>query len=164
MTWFRRGRGGATAGAATGAAPGSLGGDPSDHPEALGRAVDDLDRYINSQAGRLPGAAVVNARRLTDTLRDIVATSQSRPLDVYALVSVRGTLDDYLPTTLRTYLAAADPEQPAPSPTQSLLEQIEVLQSSASATLAAAHSQDADALMTQGRFLQSKFAGSELDL
>jgi hypothetical protein len=50
------------------------------------------------------------------------------------------------------------------TPTESLLEQIDVLHSAAAAVLLAAHEQDADALMTQGRFLATKFSGSDLDL
>ena len=37
---------------------------------------------------------------------EVVDTSEIRPLDIYAVISVRGVLTDYLPTTLRTFLAA----------------------------------------------------------
>ncbi len=50
------------------------------------------------------------------------------------------------------------------SPTQSLMMQIDALQTSVAATLVATREQDADALMTQGRFLQTKFHRSDLDL
>lgn len=140
-----------------------------DSPEALRRAMDELDRFVNRSSGRLPAAAVVGARQITDLLRDVVDTAEVRPLDVYAVVSIKGIVGDYLPTTLRTYLAV-DPslhETPRASgrtPTQSLLEQIDFLRTSAAATLEAANAQDADALMTQGSFLRTKFSRSDLDL
>lgn len=143
--------------------------DADDSPQSLGAAVDELDRFVNRSAGHLPTAAVVNARGVTDTLRTIIATSTTRPLDVYAVISVRGIAEDYLPTTLKGYLAVAPelldvPRATGDSPTRSLMKQLDALQSSAAATLVATREQDADALMTQGSFLRVKFSGSDLDL
>lgn len=140
-----------------------------DSPAALRRSMDELDRFVNRSAGRLPAAAVVGARQVTDLLRDLLDTAEVRPLDVYALVSVKGITGDYLPTTLRTYLAVDPslhdtPRASGRTPTQSLLEQIDALRTSAAATLEAANAQDADALMTQGSFLRTKFSRSDLDL
>jgi len=140
-----------------------------DTPQALQAAIDELVRYVNARAGGLPPAALANARVLTDTLTEVVDSSAVRPLDVYAVISVRGVVGDYLPTTLRGYLALEPEvrEQPRAnglSPTQSLMMQIDALQTSVQATLVATREQDADALMTQGRFLQTKFNRSDLDL
>jgi hypothetical protein len=129
----------------------------------------DLNRYINSNAGKLPVDSVVTARQVTDTLREVIDTSEVRPLDIYAVVSIKGILNDYLPTTLQRYLAL-DPntlEVARPSgrtPVQSLQEQIDSLWDAAAIVLEAAKAQDADALMTQGTFLRTKFSGSDLDL
>jgi hypothetical protein len=134
-------------------------------PAPLLQAIHEMNRFINQNSGRLPGEAVVNARRLTDTLREVIATSDVRPLDVYAEMSVRSTLSDYLPTTLRGYLAVAATGGPATGPaSRSLIEQLEALQSAADLVLVAARDQDVDALMTQGNFLRTKFSGSDLDL
>ncbi|MEP7193199.1 MAG: hypothetical protein ABI903_10070 [Actinomycetota bacterium] len=140
-----------------------------DSPQSLRRTMDDVIEFINRSAGRLPGVAVVHARRITDALRETIDTSQVRPLDVYAVLAVKSTLNDYLPTTLRSYLAVDTalintPRGSGRTPSQSLLEQLDDLQRSASATLVAARDQDADALMTQGSFLRTKFSGSDLDL
>jgi hypothetical protein len=84
-------------------------------------------------------------------------------------VSIRGMVSDYLPTTLRSFLAL-DPEVvdvPRPSgmtPVQSLLEQLQTLLSSATDLLASARAHDADALLSQGSFLRTKFTRSDLDL
>ena len=143
--------------------------DVGDSPEVLRRALEELIAFINRNAGRLPGVAVVSARRVTDTLRETIDTSKVRPLDVYAVMAVKGTLNDYLPQTLRIYLAVDTtlleaPRESGLTPSQSLLEQLHALQTSTSATLVAVRDQDADALMTQGCFLRTKFSGSDLDL
>lgn len=133
------------------------------------RLLVSADRYVNRHAGHLPGAAVVSARWLTDTFRDITASSATRPLDIHAVLLVRGTLEDYLPTTLQTYLAIADDARKGAvaagrDPEKLLLEQIEMLRHTASNVLAAVRNQDIDALLTQHSFLRTKFSGSDLDL
>ena len=128
-----------------------------------------MNRFVNQNSGHLPGRAVVAARRLTDTLREIIDTSQVRTLDVYAVVSVKATLTDYLPTTLRSYLAL-DPDvrgvaaKSGRTPAELLMEQLDSLQLAADAVLVAAREQDVDALLSQGNFLRTKFSGSDLDL
>lgn len=143
--------------------------DPEDAPARLALRVADTVRLVNKQAGQLPTVAVVKARVLTDTLRQIVETSAVRELDVYAVLSLRGTLDDYLPTTLRRYLAVPEEQRNVPraggvTPTSSLLDQLDALQNAASLVLTASQNQDVDALMTQGSFLATKFSRSDLDL
>jgi hypothetical protein len=161
VTWFRRGR---DEDQENPDAP-----SPDDAPAALRQRVFDLNRYINSNAGKLPAASVVNARQVTDTLREVIDTSNVRPLDIYAVVSVKGILNDYLPTTLQSFLAL-DPNilnvarGSGRTPVQSLQEQIDSLWDAAANVLDAAKAQDADALMTQGNFLRTKFSGSDLDL
>jgi hypothetical protein len=143
--------------------------DPGDSPAALRVLLAQAARFLNRSAGGLPGAVVVNGLRLTDTLGEIIDTSDVRPLDVYAVISVRRTLEDYLPTSLHGYLALAESLRDTPSasghtPAQSLVEQIGALQTSADSVLVAARSQDLDALIAQGAFLQTKFSRSDLDL
>ncbi len=124
---------------------------------------------VNRNAGRLPSEAVVVARRLLDAVRELIETSADRDLDIRAIVSLNGILGDYLPTTLRAYLAldpdAVDTPRPGgTAPSQALIEQLDVLWASAMDLLDATRAQDADALMTQGSFLRTKFSGSDLDL
>lgn len=143
--------------------------EPDDSPAALRRAVSQLVAFINQNAGRLPGESVVAARQVTDTVRDVIDTSDDGELDVYAIISVKGIVNDYLPTTLRTYLAldpqVLDVRRPTGrTPKESLLDQITSLWAGAADVLAAAQAKDADALVSQGSFLQTKFTGSDLDL
>ena len=169
MTWFRKLLAPPTAPAP---APEPLVADPEadgDDPVTLRGNLAQLNRFINQNSGRLPGESVVTARRITDVLREVVDTSEIRPLDIYAVISIKGILLDYLPTTLRSFLAL-DPAQltaPRPSgrtPVQSLQEQLEALLDAATSLLVAAQAQDADALLSQGSFLRTKFSGSDLDL
>ncbi|TAM93155.1 MAG: hypothetical protein EPN43_01145 [Jatrophihabitans sp.] len=163
MDWFRRGRDDRLP--LPGAEPA-----PEDSPQSLLASIVAVNALINGNAGRLPVEAVVIVRRVTDTLREVVdGADPQRGPDVYAVVSIRAMLADYLPTTLRAYLAL-DPdtvEIARPSgrtPSASLIEQLETLDSSADDLLAASQAHDADALLSQGSFLQTKFSGSDLDL
>jgi hypothetical protein len=143
--------------------------DPEDAPEALLRHLFELTQEVNKAAGRLPVEAVVVARRVLDTVREIVGTSAERELDIHAVVAVRGILGDYLPTTLHTFLAldpaTVDVARPSGrTPAQSLIEQLDALWSSATDLLHANQAHDADALLSQGSFLRTKFTRSDLDL
>jgi hypothetical protein len=162
VPWFRKGE-------TASLAPSALESDPADSPEALRAAIAAVNRLINSSAGRLPLAAVVAGRRITDVLAEVVDTSDVRPLDVYAVLSVRSAVTDYLPTTVKSFLAVDDelvdvPRASGRTPTQSLMEQLDALETSALGVLQAAQQQDVDALMTQGNFLRTKFSRSDLDL
>lgn len=144
--------------------------DPDDSPEALRARIGELVSFVNRSAGSLPAEAVVISRRITDMLREVVDGAEpEHGLDIHAIVSVRGIVEDYLPTTLRTYLAL-DPrvvDQPRPagkSPSESLLDQLESLWTAAADLRDAARAHDADALLSQGSFLRTKFTGSDLDL
>ena len=160
MAWFWRGRE---------AQPAEPAPSLEDRPATLRLNLCELNRYINQNSGRLPGESVVTARRVTDALREVIETSEVRELDIYAVVSVKGILNDYLPTTLKSFLAL-DPSQlnvpraAGRTPLESLQEQLDSLWDSASAVLVATQAQDADALMTQGNFLRTKFSRSDLNL
>lgn len=169
MTWFRRGAGRvdlARQDISDAVGPDS---DPADEPPALLATMFGVVAEVNRNAGRLPVEAVVTARAVLDVVRQVIETSAERPLDIHAVIAIRGILEDFLPTTIRRYVAV-DPDlvdRPRPSgrtPAQSLIEQLDVLWASAAELLDAIRAQDADALLTQGTFLRTKFTGSDLDL
>lgn len=143
--------------------------DVADKPEALLAKTVEVGRFVNASAGKLPPEAVVVSRRITDAVRQVIDTASERPLEIYTVISVRGVLENYLPTTLRNYMAL-DPavvDVPRPSggtPTASLLEQLYSLWAGAADLAAAATANDADALLSHGNFLRTKFTGSDLDL
>jgi hypothetical protein len=158
VTWLRR----------THEAVAPDGPDPADAPDALLRTLFDRNAEINKNAGRLPIEAIVIGKRVLDAVREVVDTSADRELDVRAVVSLRGILEDYLPTTLHAYLAldpaTVDTARPSgKSASQSVIEQLETLWESADDLLVATRAHDADALTTQGSFLRTKFSRSDLD-
>lgn len=163
MTWLRRvfGDDGQPDDAPTAA--------DDDSPDALRRRLWALVQLINRNAGKLPVEAVVTGRDITDTIARVIDTSDDHDLDIYAVVQINGIVDDYLPTTLRTYLAL-DPaltERVGPSgrtARAALAEQLDGLLSAADDLLHAAQAHDADALFSQGNFLRTKFSRSDLDL
>lgn len=161
MTWFRRGQ----QQPPTPPHPE----EDEDSPAKLRLRLWSLVQFINRNAGHLPVQAVVVSRQVTDTLREVIETSDDRDLDVYAVVQINGIVGDYLPTTLRTYLNL-DPgltDRVGPSgrtPKAALAEQLAALRSAAEQLLHATQEHDVDALFTQGSFLRTKFTGSDLDL
>jgi len=161
LTWFRRGR--------DEPAPPPAPAEDEDSPDKLRRRTWELVQFINRSAGRLPVEAVVLARQVTDRVREVIETSNDRPLDVYAVVQINGIIGDYLPTTLRTYLAL-DPAitehagRSGRTPRAALREQLEALGDAADELYAAARAHDVDALFSQGNFLRTKFTRSDLDL
>jgi len=159
MTWFRR--------AQEPVAPPAP--DLGDSPEGMLKVLFERTAEINSNAGHLPPEAVVVARRVLDAVREVIDTSSERELDMRAIVALRGILEDYLPTTLKTYLAL-DPgivgvrQVSGRTPAELVVEQLETLWESATDMLEATRAHDADALQTQGSFLRTKFSRSDLDL
>ena len=117
--------------------------DADDQPDALRLRLWELVQFVNRNAGKLPVEAVVVAREITDTIREVIETADDRELDVYAVVSINGIVGDYLPTTLRAYLNL-DPaltERPGPSgrtPRAALRDQLDALAGAADDLLAAA--------------------------
>ena len=142
---------------------------PDDSPQALRGLVGQAVTFLNANSGTLPAAAVVNARHLTDTMSRVVEAAATARLNIHDLIALSATLNDYLPTTLQTYLKVDPALRDVPrasglTPTVSLMRQLAALQTSTDAMLTAIATQDADALMTQGSFLSTKFARSDLDL
>ena len=117
--------------------PGPPEADPADSPEALRQNLAQLIRFINRSAGRLPGVAVVRARRVTDLLQAIIDTTDTRPLEIHALLSLKGIVNDYLPTTLRSFLAVDERTVGTGNPTRLLVEQLDILHTSAERVLGA---------------------------
>jgi hypothetical protein len=159
-TWFRRGH--------DDAAPTPPPPDP-DAPDVLLRRLWELIQFVNRSAGHLPTEALVQARRITDTLREVIDTSADHELDAHAVAQLNGIVGDYLPTTLRTYLAL-DPSltdtvlPTGRTPKAALREQVDALLDAAADLLGATRANDVNALLAQGSFLRTKFTRSDLDL
>jgi hypothetical protein len=165
-SWFRRGQQ---------PPPPPQPAEPDDTPAALTLRLRELQTFVNHNAGRLPVGAVVGSRHVIDVLREVLADAErdagqrgGEP-DINVILSVRGIVDDYLPTTLKRYLAldASTLDVPRPAggtPRDELVDQIDSLWLAAADVLAAARARDADDLVSQGNFLRTKFSRSDLDL
>jgi hypothetical protein len=128
-----------------------------DDADALRAKLSQCRRYINRNAGRVPTGSVLTALTICDVLRRVVDTEP----DIYTVVSVERMLTDYLPTTLRNFLAVG---AGAGAPVALLREQLTDLLAAASAIELTAQQRDTDAMRTQGAFLRTKFTQSDLDL
>ena len=140
-----------------------------DSPTALAAELFRVTRFINASAGQLPTESTVVARAITDAVGTVLYATRDRELDIHARVSVNGILRDYLPTTLRTFLALDPasrdlPRAAGPSATVALGAQLDALLDGAIEVLTAVRNDDANSLVAQGNFLRTKFARSELDL
>jgi hypothetical protein len=82
---------------------------------------------------------------------------------------VQALVTDYLPTTLNAYIGlnrqiAQAPRPDGRTPGDDLLEQLGTLANAADELGHAVYAHDADKLQTQGRFLDTKFSRSDLEL
>jgi hypothetical protein len=143
--------------------------DPPESPQALALAIAGQVEFVNRNAGRLPAGSVVLARRVTDAASDVVDLAAGGELEMQLALTVKKIVTDYLPTALRTYLALEADAVEVPgvhdmTPRQALAQQLSDLWVGATDVRSAAQSRDADALVSHGAFLRTKFTGSDLDL
>ncbi|MEO8851428.1 MAG: hypothetical protein ABI360_06835 [Allobranchiibius sp.] len=137
-----------------------------DSVKALREQTQALVLEINRSAGDLPPIAVVLARAVTDTVSDVLESPEVELLDISVRVAVHAILTDYLPGSIRSYIGAvrvADASDRAAA-TSDIVEQLTTLRASVTELADASNQRDLQALQVQGRFLQDKFGGSELDL
>jgi len=113
----------------------------------------------------MPGVHAV-----VDALRPLLLYLESNPPTEAEMIPIRGIVTDYLPTTVDRFLAlppdfaATHRNAAGRTPAQELLEQLELLRDGAQEYATAIYAGDAQELSNQGRFLQSKFLRSDLDL
>jgi hypothetical protein len=159
-SWFRRAQDAVTQ---------TAGPDP-DSPAGLAASLDQLVDRINRSSGRLPVSAVVAALDVTDIVDQLLdSTLDDAVPDVEVILAVRGLVRDYLPTTLDRFLAldpstADQPSASGQTPREQLATQLVQLAGAAADVLGATRRRDADALVSQGNFLRTKFTRSDLDL
>jgi hypothetical protein len=151
MSWFQRGRD-----------PVATPRDPDldAEKETLLNDLLTLRDYLNRHADRLPAVSVVTAHEIGDVLRAVLDAAGDRPLDAHTAVRLQGFLTDYVPTTVRSFLAVGTDRESAGI----LQEQLASLLDEADGLAASVRSSDTDALLTQGTFLRTKFSRSDLDL
>ncbi|PZF60901.1 hypothetical protein DEI92_04485 [Curtobacterium sp. MCBD17_034] len=118
-------------------------------------------------AGRVPEPAAAIVDRIATALQEALprVTGTGEPE-----VVVTRTATDYLPETLRAYLAlpaewaAHHRLSDGRTPAEALVQQLTALEQAATQMRDAAVERDADALLVNGRFLDDRFRTSRLDL
>lgn len=132
-------------------------------------ALREVSWTARRAGNRLPVAALPRLGLIEDLLHPLLAHLEASPPSVDEEIAVRGIVADYLPTTINAYLSmntqfAHLPRADGRTPGDDLLEQLATLQQAATELAQAVYAHDGQELQVQGRFLQSKFNRTDLDL
>jgi hypothetical protein len=148
---------------------------PVDEVPMLRETLRALIRRVNASAGKMPVGAVPQIRDIEDRLRELLDQAELRSrtslgFDTYAAITLAATVNDYLPTSVDSYLVlpeaylASHRNHDGQTPGEELLEQLDLIETGVTELLEAVYSGEAQRLSTQGRFLEAKFAKTDLDL
>jgi hypothetical protein len=141
-------------------------GEPAVDAAAVRRALAANQRLAQ---GRLPAPAMAKLLKIQRQIADLLPMASEFPTGSRDLYVVQRTATDYLPATLRAYLAL--PPQFAATKVvangktafQLVDEQLELLAARLDEIADAVHEQDSDRLLANGRFLEERF-GTKSDL
>ena len=129
-----------------------------------------LDTQISSMSGRLSPDVMAKVLSIRQIILGILPRSGNLPAGSPELYIVERTATDYLPTTLQLYLslpgtyATQHQVQDGKTPKQLVLDQLGLLESKMSEVAEDVQRNDADRLLTNGRFLEERFGRSQLSL
>jgi hypothetical protein len=136
-------------------------------PANLNRALAEQERRLR---GRAPDDVLAAVGRIHARVREILERRAALPPGSPDAFAVERTAIDYLPTALEPYLnlprayANRVPLSDGRTARQVLLAQLALLELELDGILEAIAKGDADRLLAHGRFLEDRFARSELDL
>jgi hypothetical protein len=136
-------------------------------PANLNRALAEQERRLR---GRAPDDVLAAVGRIHARVRGILERRAALPPGSPDAFAVERTAIDYLPTALEPYLnlprvyANRVPLSDGRTARQVLLAQLALLELELDGILEAIAKGDADRLLAHGRFLEDRFARSELDL
>ncbi|GAB7191283.1 hypothetical protein NUM3379_19900 [Kineococcus sp. NUM-3379] len=146
---------------------------PPSPAEVVGRLQQDLHglvRRVNAAGGKLPDGAVPLVREIEDVLRPLLERARRRSPSAEEMHNLEAIVREYLPGALDRYLelpaqyALTGRTSGGTTPAEELLKQLGLLHEGALQLQQAVYDSDAQALATQGRFLDAKFRRSDLDL
>ncbi len=143
-----------------------------DELEAVRSRLARLVSRTNAAADRLPEGVVAETRAICDVVRELLDHEERTSHTSVAAAqrySLAATVDDYLPSSLDAYLALpasflARQHTDQRAPGEELLAQLVLLHEAVRELADAVYSGDARRLSDQGRFLDTKFSGSDLEL
>jgi hypothetical protein len=121
-----------------------------------------LDGAVRMTSGRLPSGVQAQVAEIRREILELLPSTGAFPLGSEDLYVIQRTATDYLPTTLKAYLAlpqGANTQvmQDGKTPLQMLGEQLQILDDRLDEIGAAVHQQDSAALVANGRFLEERF-------
>jgi hypothetical protein len=135
---------------------------------SVGQLAQQLRKLVDSVASGLPKEALAPLHSIQDTVGELLPRLQD--LSDRGVISSKDsftvieTVRRYLPDTLAAYLrlpkayARMQPLADGRTASQTLLEQLQVLDASLKNVAKSAFAGDAEALVTNGQFLQNKFS------
>jgi len=136
-------------------------------PSNLNRAMAEQLRRIR---GRVPDDVLGAVGRIHDQIREVLDRREALPPGSPNAFVVERTALDYLPTALESYLnlprgyANRVPVSRGRTARRVLLDQLALLEAKLGEVLEAVAKGDTDRLLAHGRFLEDRFAVSELDV
>lgn len=149
------------------------GADDDDEVARLRASLDALITRTHRAAGRLPMGVVPAVRAIADRLVELLDHAQAThgsSVSAAERQSLSATIEDYLPSSVDAYLALpasfaqTHVGRTGKSPGHELVEQLALLDVAVRDLAVAVYSGDAERLSTQGRFLDTKFARTDLEL
>lgn len=136
--------------------------------ETIERALDAL---LSEVRNALPRDLMEKVRQVEAAVRDILPAYKASGLEPGDRFAVERTVDDYLPSALRSYLKLPPAFRSVPLPdaggktaSEVLSDQLDLLLQRIRQVTNVAYRQDLDALLVHGRFLHAKFGRSSLSL
>jgi hypothetical protein len=148
-------------------------GDPPPPPRPFGeRMAEELERLrwtARRAGGTLPVEALPRLGQIEDILVPLIEYLIENPPSVDEEIAVEAMVTDYLPTTMRAYIAlnrqVAETVRPdGRTAGDDLLDQLATLEGAAQELSLSVYAHDAEQLAVQGRFLTTKFNRSDLAL
>ena len=136
-------------------------------PSNLNRAMGEQERRLR---GRVPDEVLAAAGRIHGQIREVLDRRHALPPGSPDAYVVERTTLDYLPTALESYLslprgyANRVAVSRGRTARQVLLDQLALLEAKLGEVLEAVAKGDTDRLLAYGRFLEDRFAASELDI
>jgi hypothetical protein len=137
----------------------------------LRTALAAVIRTVKASSDRLPTGAVVEIRDIGDRLAGLLDhEDRAGGADTYELATLAAVIRDYLPTSVDAYLALpagflqTHRNAEGQTPAEELHTQLLVMEKGVTELAQAIYSGDAQRLSVQGRFLDARFASSDLDL
>lgn len=147
---------------------------PPDELAAIRQQLDTVIHRVRSSSGRIPPAAVMRARDIGDEVAQLVRELDRRrrsgsSIDALVVATLESTVNDYLPTSVDSFLAVTDQggiggDAARRGAEDQLYSQLELLSSGMQELVDSVRSGTANPLDVQGRFLEAKFGKNDLRL